>query len=181
MTKETLVNNHRIETERLKVVPFSAEYLTERYVSWLNDPDVMRFSDQRFKHHTLESCREYWLSFEGSDNGFWAIVAKDSKLGHIGNITTYRDAVHSVADISIMIGEKAVWGRGYGSESFSAMCKYLFDLCGIRKVTAGTLAVNHSMLGIMRKVGMIDDGRRIRQCIYGNVEVDIVHGALFKS
>ena len=40
-----------IGTTRLQIIPFREEYLTERYVSWLNDPEVVRFSDQRHRQH----------------------------------------------------------------------------------------------------------------------------------
>jgi RimJ/RimL family protein N-acetyltransferase len=100
-------------------------------------------------------------------------------LGHIGNITTYVDMLHYVADISILIGEKVVWGQGYGTEAFIAMCNYLFQVVKIRKITAGTLAVNFSMLGVMRKAGMAEDGRRIRHCLLEGFEVDVIRRALF--
>jgi hypothetical protein len=35
------------------------------------------------------------------------------------------------------------------------------------------------MLGIMRKAGMVEDGRRPRQCLFEGREVDLVHAALF--
>lgn len=77
-----------LRTSRLRLEPFAEPHLTERYVGWLNDPDVVRFSEQRHRRHTLASCEAYWRSFEGTPNHFWAIVADDASLGHIGNINT---------------------------------------------------------------------------------------------
>ena len=34
-----------ILTPRLRIEPFSASHLTERYVGWLNDAETMRFSE----------------------------------------------------------------------------------------------------------------------------------------
>lgn len=170
-----------IETQRLRIVPFSAEHLTPRYVSWLNDPEVVRYSDQRHRHHTLESCQAYWESFAGTPNYFWAIVARDTQLGHIGTMTAYVDSLHSVADMGIMIGARASWEQGYGSEAWMAVCNYLLHQAGIRKVTAGTLSVNIAMLGVMRRAGMVEDGRRIRHCLFEGREVDVVHAALFRE
>ncbi len=170
-----------IETRRLRIVPFSEEHLTLRYVSWLNDPEVVRYSDQRFRTHTLESCREYWQSFASTSHFFWAIVARDSQLGHIGNINAYVETPHKLADVGIMIGERSAWRGGYGSEAWMAVCDYLIYEAGIRKVSAGTLSVNKAMLGVMRRAGMIEDGRRIRQCLYEGHEVDVIHMALFRE
>lgn len=176
-----MAESQLIETPRLRIVLFSEEYLTPRYVGWLNDPEVVRYSEQRHRTHTLESCKAYWQSFVGTPHYFWAIVARDHQLGHIGNMNAYLDTVNSVADIGILIGERDVWGCGYGLEAWSAVCNFLLEKIGIRKVTAGTLTVNTAMVRIMQRAGMVEDGRRIRQCIFEGKEVDIIHTALFSD
>jgi hypothetical protein len=55
-----------IKTERLLLEPFSEKYLSERYVSWLNDHEIVRYSEQRHRTHTIESCREFMNSFENT-------------------------------------------------------------------------------------------------------------------
>ena len=170
-----------LETSRLRIVPFSELYLTPRYVSWLNDPEVVRFSEQRHRVHTLESCRSYWLSFSGTPHYFWAIVVTDGTLGHIGNINAYVDTENQVADVGILIGEKGLWGQGYGLEAWKSVCDYLLGEGGMRKVTAGTLAVNTGMRKIMERAGMVEDGRRHRHYIFEAREVDVIHGAIFRQ
>jgi|SRR3989338_5860766 len=170
-----------IKTKRLKIIPFSKEYLTPRYISWLNDPEVVRYSNQRFQTHTLESCIEFLKSFENSNNFFWAIINQDKNLGHIGNVTAYVDIFNKVADIGILIGEKSAWKQGYGIETWLAICDYLFNKVKLRKVTAGTAAKNKAMLGIMRCAGMKEDGRRIKQCLIDNKPIDHVYAALFRE
>lgn len=171
----------RIETKRLTIIPFSEKYLTSKYTSWLNDPKVMRYSEHRFKKHTRKSCSAFMNSFKGTPNVFWAITAKDPKTGHIGNLTTYVTLAHCVANIGIMIGERKAWGKGYGTEACKAMCDYLFSKAGIRKIEMGTLSVNLPMLAIMRKLGMADDGLRIKQCIFEGKETDMVYMSLFSK
>jgi RimJ/RimL family protein N-acetyltransferase len=170
-----------IETERLIIVPFSPEHLSERYVSWLNDPEVVRYSDQRFRRHTLESCREHWQSFQGTAHYFWAVIARDPGVGHIGNANAYVDENHSVADIGILIGDKQIWGQGYGAEVWRALCNYLLEELHLRKITGGTISPNKAMLRIMEKAGMVEDGRRIKQCLCENREVDIIYMAMFRD
>lgn len=182
------LKNHRviaqssiIETSRLNIVPFSEEFLTPRYVSWLNDPEVVRYSEQRHRVHTLESCREYMKSFIDTPNYFWAIFVKDSELGHMGNMNAYVDVNNSVADLGILIGERKAWRMGYGSEAWIAICNYMLKEKNIRKITAGTLSVNTAMLGVMHRAGMVADGHRTRQCIFEGIEVDVIYAALFRS
>lgn len=169
-----------IETQRLRIVPFSEAYLSSRYVSWLNDPVVVRYSIQRYKRHTLETCREYWQSFKDTPNSLWAITVVDGEFEHIGNISAYIDVYNSIAGVGIMIGERGVWGQGYGLEAWVAVCHYLLYDIGVRKVEAGTLVSNKGMLRIMEKSGMVADGRRIRHWLVDGQEVDAVFAALFR-
>jgi RimJ/RimL family protein N-acetyltransferase len=170
-----------IETERLILEPFGESRLSPEYVAWLNDPEVVRYSEQRHCSHTLESCREYWLSFQGTPHFFWAVIAKDPGLGHIGNMNAYLDTANSTADLGIMVGAKGAWGRGYGAEAWNGTCDFLFRVARIRKITAGTLSLNAGMLKIMEKTGMREDGIRTRQCLVEGKETDIVHGAMFRD
>ena len=175
------MNSTIIKAQRLRIVVFSEQYLTEKYVSWLNDKETMKYSDQRFLQHTITTCKKYWKSFEGTSHQFWAIVLKDKKETHIGNITTYIDLINDVTDISILIGERSLWGKGYGSEAWQTMCDYLLIKKKVRKVTAGTISANKGMLRLMKKSGMVEDGRRKHHCIYEQKEVDVIHSALFQK
>lgn len=169
-----------LETPRLRLEPFGEHHLTERYVAWLADPEVVRWSEQRHTRHTLESCRAYWRSFEGTPNLFYAIVARDQQLGHLGNLNVYVNTRHGVADIGIVVGERAAWGNGYGREAWEAAMRYLLS-SGIRKVTGGCVADNKAMVKIMQSVGMREDGRRSRQYVYDGNEVDVVYYATFAN
>jgi RimJ/RimL family protein N-acetyltransferase len=170
-----------IETPRLRIEPYSAARLTERYVRWLNDPLLMRYSEHRHRSHTIESCRDYMRSFEGTPNYFWAVVAHDENLGHIGNMNAYVDTLHSVADVGILIAEASARGQGFATEAWLGGCDYLLRVAGIRKVTAGTIEPNAAMLKVMERSGMAEDGRRIRHYLWNGQEVDIIYAALFRT
>jgi RimJ/RimL family protein N-acetyltransferase len=170
-----------IKTKRLNVVPFSEKHLHERYVGWLNDAEIMRYSEQRHKKHDLEGCRLYWQSFEGSPNYFWAIEENYAGIGHIGNITAFVNEKNLIVDVGIMIGAKESQNMKYGIEAWMGVCDYLFNNLPIRKLTAGTISTNIPMLKIMKRSGMIEDGIRKRQFLVEGQEVDIIHKALFRE
>jgi RimJ/RimL family protein N-acetyltransferase len=115
-------------------------------------------------------------SFPDSPNYFWAIECESE---HVGNMNAYVDADNSLADLGILIGVASARAKGIGCEAWLAICGFLFEQKNIRKITAGTLAVNIPMLGLMKKSGMRDDGRRINHYLCDGQEVDVVFMALF--
>ena len=149
-----------LETPRLVLQPFPDDLLTDIYVGWLNDPDVVRFSEQRHMTHTRESCRDFIASFAGTPHGLWAIRDKTRGRRHIGNISTDVDPRTGTGDIRILIGDRAAWGTGLGAEAWMAVMAHLFNDLGLARVTAGTLAGNTGMLKIMEKSGMRETHRR---------------------
>lgn len=168
----------RIITDRLRLIRFTEHHITEKYISWLNDRELMRYSNQRFIQHTVDSCRRYLAGFENSDNLFLAIERRlDDQM--IGTMTAYIDLLHSRADIGILIGDPTARRCGYGAEAWIALMQYLFDDQGIRKITAGTLIVNEAMCRLAERVGMIPDGTRTRHNLFEGSAVDVVHFAAF--
>jgi ribosomal-protein-alanine N-acetyltransferase len=163
---------------RVLVRPFTAGDISETYLAWLSDPAVVRFSNQRFGIHTLESCEAYLASFKGTANHFLAIC--DLKSGDmLGTMTVYYSVPHGTADIGIMIGERKVWGKGIGAEGFCQVLTALKASGAIRKVTAGTLAVNRGMVRIMEKAGMRHEATRHAQELLDGTPVDLVYYATF--
>lgn len=177
-----------IYTSRLEIVPFEAEHCTDHYISWLNDPDVVRYSEQRHRRHTRQSCETYYQSFLESTcpHYFWAILIKTSSeqenpKQHIGTLTAYLDVANQVADVGIMIGKKSLWGCGYGLEAWQATLNYLLTQQNVRKVTAGMIAPNQAMFKLTQKSGMHLDGRRVRHYSWEGIEVDIIYTAIFAN
>lgn len=170
-----------IRTPRLLMTAFSERYLSPRYVGWLNNPDVTRFSEQRHRTHTMESCRAYLTSFENTPNYFWALLETGRDFLHIGNLNAYVDPMNETADVGILIGETGAWGKGYAVEAFEAVIAYLIEEQRLRKVTAGTLSANTQMVRVMEKAGMIEDGIRKGQYLWNGTEADAIHMAAFRD
>ena len=152
--------------------------MNKKNVEWLNDPEVVRYSEQRHKSHSLGSCRKYMESFNDTPNYYFAILLSESYEKHIGNISVFVDVNNKIADISIMVGDRQYWGKGYGGEAFIGVVNFLKEL-KIRKITAGTIETNHAMIKIMKKARMAEDGRRIKHFVHQGKEVDIVYSSIF--
>lgn len=174
-------NEGALRTPRLVLEPFDVQrHLTTRYVSWLNDPHVVRYSEQRHVSHTMASCRQYVESFRGQASCLWAIQVKSDGLAHIGNLAAYVDERNRVAELAILIGEPGQGGKGFGTEAWSAAIRHLFQAAQVRKVHAGTMAENVPMLKIFEKSGMTIEGTRRKHYLLDGREMDLVCAAIFR-
>ena len=148
MEKEILLSDSRVVIRN-----FNPSDITDEYISWLNDGEVVKYSGQRFLSHDQASAVRYLDSFAGTCNLF--LIITDSVTGEsIGTLTVYRQLHHRVADVGIMIGNRRFWGQGLGLASWMLVISFLVNELGVRKVTAGTIRSNKPMLAIMKNSGM---------------------------
>ncbi|WP_255011921.1 GNAT family N-acetyltransferase [Cyanobium sp. Cruz-8D1] len=165
-------------TLRLRLRPFHSADINATYLSWLNDLEVTRFSNQRFIEHTADSCAVYLSHFERSGNNF-LLIEKTQDQRPIGTATVYRKSQHGTAEIGLLIGERRCWGQGYGREAWQAVLEALLAEEGMRKVTGGTAHPNRAMVRIMEQSGMELESVRVDQeLIEGNL-VDLLYYARF--
>ena len=165
-------------TPRLRLRPFEAANINAKYLGWLNDPEVTRFSNQRFHQHTAESCASYLASFTSSSNSFLLIEQLEDQ-GPIGTATVYRNIRHGTADIGMMLGERRCWGKGYGREAWQAVLEALLAETGMRKITGGTVRPNRAMIRIMEQSGMTLEAVRARHELIEDQAVDLLYYARF--
>lgn len=169
-----------IEGKLVKLDVFTEENITDAYLGWLNDPTVVRYSNQRFRQHTLQTSLDYLQTFDGTKNLFLAVYLKGDDR-YVGTMSVYFSSVHETADIGIMIGDKTCWGAGVGSDAWSTVLSFLLDTVKMRKVTGGTLGCNTGMVKIMVNSGMQPDGVRVAQELVDRQAQDILQFSKFRD
>jgi len=174
MTKTGLV----LQGKKVLLRRFTESDIDETYISWLNDPDVMCFSNQRFLNHDKESCYRYLTSFEGTENLFISVRDLSDEYS-VGTMTAYISRHHCTVDVGMMIGDKSLWGSGYGKDAWNTLTNWLLERDDIRKLTAGTLKCNIGMIKIMEHAGMHHEATRKSQELVNNEEMDILYYAKF--
>jgi RimJ/RimL family protein N-acetyltransferase len=169
-----------LEGRAVALKSFSIGNITPNYIAWLNDPEVVKYSNQRFFLHNTDTCLEYFLSFIGTNNIYLAIYLKEENL-YVGTMTVYISIAHETADIGILIGDKKNWGKGIGQEAWVLMVDWLIKVAKVRKVTGGAIRSNVHMTKIMVNSGMKNDGVRVEQELLDGKPQDIVYFAKFRN
>lgn len=144
---------NRIKGREIVLDRFTPACITDEYLSWLNNRDLMKYSRQSKLTHTRESCLAYVQTFAGTANFFWSVRLIEGDV-QIGTMTAYVDEKLRSADIGILIAHPAVRGRGTGEQCWAMAMSFLFDHLQILKITGGTLAPHSRMRSIFERWGM---------------------------
>lgn len=105
-------------------------------------------------------------------------LAIDTAEGtHIGNCVCYNiDRVRGEGEVGIMIGDRAYWGQGYGSDALSLFLQYLFNELALERVFLHTLDWNLRAQGCFERCGFTPTGHVARRgFVFVKMEATAAH------
>jgi [ribosomal protein S5]-alanine N-acetyltransferase len=168
-------NGYYLSGERIYLREVRLSDVNERYYSWLNDPEIYQYLETRFIPRSLENIAEFVKRMDGKENEpFFAICLRENDL-HIGNIKlgpiNWR---HRSADISLLIGDKECWGKGFASEAVQVITDYGFRILNLNKVKAGCYDNNIGSAKAFEKNGYVREGLLREQFISQGKKIDMI-------
>lgn len=131
--------------------------VTEDYVSWMNDPEVVLYTEQKFMSHTVETVTQFVHEMWQAEHCFlFGIFMDDQHIGNIklGPVNRY----HQHAALSYIIGDKKCWGRGVASAAIAAVTVFGFSKIGLRKIWASSFDENTASIKALEKNGFMIEG-----------------------
>lgn len=164
----------------LTLQKFSESDITDSYLGWLRDRELMKFSQQSGRVHTKESCLQYLDSFRDSPNHFWSVKRVDSNQA-IGTLTIYVDTENQIADIGILIGDLSIRGTGAGSEAWGLAIEFCFTDLGLRKVTGGTVKPNLAMRRVFEKHRMLLEAELRQELVLQGQPTDVIRFGILRE
>jgi len=132
----------------------------ESHHRWNHDPEVMRWFDasdpvplEKFLDGYAERRR-----VTADDAGFGIEVIESGRL--IG-LVRLSDVDHDTlsAEVTVYIGEKDEWGKGYGPDAMRLACRYGFETMGLHRIHLGVAVGNESAVRSYEKIGFVKEGR----------------------
>jgi RimJ/RimL family protein N-acetyltransferase len=162
---------HEICGRRIRLTPLGDSHVTDRYAAWTGDSAVNRYTRRFGKPPQSKAEIRAWIAGLGRDEIVLAI--ETAEFGHIGNIK-YGPVNWSNldADVSILIGERAAWGRGFGAEAHYLIAKHLFWHRGLNRVHAAS--INPAYVRMVEKLGWVREGIQREEARIGGEFYDSV-------
>ena len=140
--------------------PLQRADINERYLSWLNDPEVTRYTETGTFPTTAEDLENYYRSVTGSKNDVMLAVVDKKSGRHIGNVKLGPiQWVHRRATFGILIGEKDFWGKGVGLEATRLMVEYGFQRLNLHRIDLGVFAEHEAAVRCYEQAGFKIEGR----------------------
>ena len=164
-----MINKKNLFLRKLAIKDIKKDYL-----NWMNDPDVVKYTEQRFKKHSLKSIKKFVLSKLSSKNEhiYGIFIKKNKNEFHIGNIKIGPiDYFHKTADISYIIGYKKYWNKGLGSLAVKKIIELSRKKYRLKKITAGCYEMNKGAIEVLKKNKFIMEASFKNQINYKNKRI----------
>jgi RimJ/RimL family protein N-acetyltransferase len=127
---------------------------------WENDAEIVSMMSDDYTPTTLDDvCKELarWMSTEEAPTRFAVRLADSGDcvgFVHLGAI----ERGQGRCKLGYLVGEKALWGRGYATEAVQAVASHAFGPLGLRRIEAGAYASNPASIRVLEKVGFRREG-----------------------
>ena len=128
---------------------------------WANDPDIWHLLGGWHFPSSMDYMQE-WFKKEKNDNlnHRFAIDTPDSGIIGTANLIDI-DWKNKNAFHGMMLGDKDIRGKGYGSDTIMTMMKYAFEELGLQRLDGSMIEYNKISLSIYcKKLGWKEEGRQ---------------------
>jgi RimJ/RimL family protein N-acetyltransferase len=133
-------------------------------VTWFNDPEVTR-TLRRYLPLALREEQDFIEKLGQNEHNLAVGIALRDSDRLIGGTGFHEmDFRNRHASFGILIGEKAEWGKGYGTEATALMVGYAFETLNLNRVWLHVYEHNPKAMRAYEKVGFRREGVLRQDC-----------------
>jgi len=158
LNDEVFIQSEKIILREKKIEDASEDHAwrSDHELAGLDASRPLRMSYSEFLRYSREE-----LDLPNSGSKRLAIDTLDGK--HIGNCMYYDiDVRRGEAELGIMIGDRAYWGKGYGTDSVELLLDHMFIAINLRRIYLHTLEFNQRARRSFTKSGF-REVKRVRR------------------
>ncbi|MFC9606304.1 GNAT family N-acetyltransferase [Streptomyces niveus] len=151
----------------------------EPLLRWKNDIEIQRLSDDEthtYNREQVAATLERWM--QPSEDTVHLAIGLPGRAEPIGFLhLALIEREHQRCRLGIVIGEKDLWGHGYGHLAVVKAVDHAFDVLDLERITAEVFADNTRSVRLLEGAGFVRegvmresihrDGRRIDELVFG--------------
>jgi [ribosomal protein S5]-alanine N-acetyltransferase len=164
-------------SQRLRLRSLTISDASDAYLSWMTDPQVLRFLESRHTHLDIGALQDFIGSCNAAEDVLLLGICEGGGR-HIGNIKLGPiEPRYGSAAVGIIVGERDCWGQGYATEAVLTLTRHAFERMALAKLYAGCYASNRGSERAFLGAGWVVEGRqRALWVLDGKREDNIVLG-----
>ncbi|MHB0999299.1 MAG: GNAT family N-acetyltransferase [Armatimonadota bacterium] len=132
----------------------------DRRAVWLNDPEIARlFTGSAPVRTYMRADADRWRQCTETDPKtlVWAIDTADGH--HIGDVDIHAiDSRIKSAKLTILVGDKAYWNSGYGTDAITALTHHAFEQMRLDNIYLRVFDFNKRAIRCYEKCGFTQIG-----------------------
>ena len=114
--------------------------------AWYNDPDVRKLIGE-VTPSNADAMEKWFQRMQDDPCRVWFTVVLNENARPIGEAGLLRIFYPwRTADLSIILGDKFAWGKGYGTEVMKLLLDYAFGSLALHRVAIGVVGYNERAL-----------------------------------
>jgi diamine N-acetyltransferase len=125
---------------------------------WVNDPEIRALIGET-RPLTPGSAEAYFEKLQHDESRIWFIIVERATQRRLGECGLLRMMPPwRTTDLSMILGERDAWGKGYGTEAITLLMDYAFGFLNFHRIAIGVVGFNHRALRFYEKVGFQREG-----------------------
>ena len=157
------MKNDLLGGELVRLTAENPEVVAAQLFRWNQDTEWFRFLDtdppRLFSEKKVKEFQEKALEKDSSNELFFNIrsLEDDRLIGYVGLFDLFKH--HGDSLVAIALGERADWGKGYGTDAMRIMLRYAFNELNLRRVGLIVFEYNPRAIRSYEKLGFVHEGR----------------------
>ena len=166
--------------QNIQLIELTRKFVTDNYVNWMNDYNIVKLTEQRFYKHTKKSVIQFVNDKKKSKTEylFGIFFGKKNKI-HIGNIKLGPiNYYHKFSEISYFIGDLRFQNKGLATKAIRQIL-ILAKKHKLKKIIASLYSNNYNsrrvheknkfkLEGVIKKKFLFEK-KRFDQLIFGKI------------
>jgi RimJ/RimL family protein N-acetyltransferase len=161
------VERKQLVGERILLRPFSKRDLPH-IQRWSADAELRKLIGEVAPMSGAEA-EKFYKELRADKGRVWFVIVLKRNgrvIGEAGLLRMFRPWRNT--DMTIIIGEKDAWGKGYGTEAGHLLLDYAFNRLGFHRISIGVVGFNKRALRFWESLGFKKEGVERDEYFYDN-------------
>ncbi len=176
-----MVESKTFTGKMVRLIPANLETDCKLLAEWEQDSEYQRlFNSEQAVRNSPKSIQTFFEKEIGSMHFFMIQRLEDDRNIGLINLSGFNWLVGN-AWVGIGIGERNLWGKGFGTDAMRIILRYAFTELNLNRVTLDLFEINQRGLASYKKAGFREEGRSPKVLSIAGEYYDLIFMGILRS